>query len=547
MAKWEFTRPGKWAYPGLGFTATTGDVIEAAAAIDAWWDQVDDSTPATLPVVPPDTGFVETAEGAILAYDHAKNDYVPKQLGDLMTAVAEDPASPFSVHQSASYAPFSTPPLSWIGAALQDGAGSFAIGIQGDSTGDAPDEWVYLTASALAAQYPAYTVQYLHWNPTNQAMDPMERISTGLLGERYVSIKSASGSAYAFTHPGIKQPVGDFDIIWHGKLTAPASQQTLVARFGSSGNRAFRLYTSSSGNLYLDVSPDGTAIRTFGDPNSSIVTLAASVVYLKAQFKLNNGSSSAACTFYSSTDGSTWTQLGTNYTSGAAMTAVFATTGVDFEVGARFGSLDPAFGDHYSVQITDGTGGPSVVPYGVDTWTAPIDSGASVTVGSPVLTIVNASQSGASIDTLTDPTRLIQMTPDYGMAAIILSCSHNDGQRVGANYLKLWTGWATTLHTRFPYADIVILGQNPKQVTDPSNGQPTANAIAHRARHGQIMRWAARNGFSVVDTWPAFAAYAAGPIASLYKDAIHPGPAGSALQRDVVLANMDAGTYRPRP
>lgn len=39
----------------------------------------------------------------------------------------------------------------------------------GDSTGNETTEWVYLTAQALAAQYPAYTVIYHLWDPTGGA------------------------------------------------------------------------------------------------------------------------------------------------------------------------------------------------------------------------------------------------------------------------------------------------------------------------------------------------------------------------------------------
>lgn len=38
--------------------------------------------------------------------------------------------------------------------------------VVGDSTGDSTDEWVYLTATALATQYPSYTVTYHRWDPT---------------------------------------------------------------------------------------------------------------------------------------------------------------------------------------------------------------------------------------------------------------------------------------------------------------------------------------------------------------------------------------------
>ncbi len=79
MAKWIFTRVGTWEYPTFGIRATTGDVLEADNAPDAYWDSTDAGSaetvehihnPVSFPV------FVEPADGTPLVYDSESHGYV---------------------------------------------------------------------------------------------------------------------------------------------------------------------------------------------------------------------------------------------------------------------------------------------------------------------------------------------------------------------------------------------------------------------------------------------------------------------------------------
>jgi hypothetical protein len=60
--------------------------------------------------------------------------------------------------------------------------------VVGDSTGDATDEWVYLAATALGAQFPSYTVTYHRWDPTGGTA-----YDTGTAGTP-TTIQTGSGS-----------------------------------------------------------------------------------------------------------------------------------------------------------------------------------------------------------------------------------------------------------------------------------------------------------------------------------------------------------------
>lgn len=61
--------------------------------------------------------------------------------------------------------------------------------VMGDSTGNANDEWVYLTAEGIAAMYPTHSVEYHLWDTTNYF--PSVVISTGT-GSNTIHIYNAS-------------------------------------------------------------------------------------------------------------------------------------------------------------------------------------------------------------------------------------------------------------------------------------------------------------------------------------------------------------------
>lgn len=70
--------------------------------------------------------------------------------------------------------------------------------VLGDSTGNETTEWVYLAAQWLAAQYPAWTVQYRLWNDGTTAYATASTIQTGS-GSRTLTIYNASVSGFTTT------------------------------------------------------------------------------------------------------------------------------------------------------------------------------------------------------------------------------------------------------------------------------------------------------------------------------------------------------------
>ena len=105
--------------------------------------------------------------------------------------------------------------------------------MQGDSTGNASDEWVYMLSQWLAARHSTAHVKYKLWDDTAQAYAAWQVIQAGSSGERYASFPANSRSFYT-KQANIPAITGDIDVRWRGALDNYARNvtQTLVARYG---------------------------------------------------------------------------------------------------------------------------------------------------------------------------------------------------------------------------------------------------------------------------------------------------------------------------
>lgn len=86
---------------------------------------------------------------------------------------------------------------------LQRNFQSINVALLGDSTGNEPGEWFYLTISALAAQFPQYTVSYRLWNDTSQSYDAAVTVQTGTgANTLYVYNGSVPGTNVTYASDG---------------------------------------------------------------------------------------------------------------------------------------------------------------------------------------------------------------------------------------------------------------------------------------------------------------------------------------------------------
>ena len=153
---------------------------------------------------------------------------------------------------------------------------------------------------------------------------------------------------------------GDIDIRCKVALDdwTPAGNTILVGKYnsGTAGARSYQLQITSTGFLNLQWSTDGSTLTN--NVLSTVVTGIAdgAVKWVRATLDVDNGASGNNVQFFTSDDGTTWTQLGTTVTT-AGVTSIFSGS-AQLEVGSRNGgTTDVARGKFFRAQVLNGIGG----------------------------------------------------------------------------------------------------------------------------------------------------------------------------------------------
>lgn len=145
---------------------------------------------------------------------------------------------------------------------------------------------------------------------------------------------------------------GAIDLQFYGQLPdwTPATTMDLVTKSNVGGNnRSYALYVSTDGKLNLDISVAGVAFVT---ATSSVATGIADGTdkWVRATW---DGSTTA--TFYTSTNGSSWSQLGTTV---SLVAASIGDSGATLNIGARDGgTANLLIGKVYRVRVYNGISG----------------------------------------------------------------------------------------------------------------------------------------------------------------------------------------------
>ena len=137
----------------------------------------------------------------------------------------------------------------------------------------------------------------------------------------------------------------------------PASNQSLICKSSGSSNISYRFFLRSDGLLQLNWSADGTAAGIAGIASTAVTGVAdGAIKWVRVTFDVDNGASGKTVTFFTSDDGTTWTQLGTAVTQ-AGTTSIFAGTASQ-EIGSRdSGTGEIARGKFFRAQVLNGIGG----------------------------------------------------------------------------------------------------------------------------------------------------------------------------------------------
>ena len=408
-----------------------------------------------------------------------------------------------------------------IRADLAIGTGSIAtVIVQGDSTGNAADEWVMLSTARIAAEYPAAHVRYALWNDATQEYDAPVVVQDPAPGCAHAFFESPTLSRTFYT-PASEIPAVTGDIDVRARVYIP-SQPTATAgiacRYGGAGARSWKMSINTGGQIDWTWTADGTT-------NIVKVTMAAGLPFgtdfwVRCTLDVDNGSGGHTWTAYKSTDGVTWTSVGSSVTT-AGTTSIYDGT-YEYEIGGRGFSAEPlpALSRIYEVQIRQGIGGPIVNPQPITTWRARAASGAYISGefrGSPTLYVLNGSHPGSSTSYHTDTARHKLMVRPYCGATLIQSMSHNDAELLGAAHETARSAWATQSYARCPGSSLSVIIQNPS--IDPL---PRGTQFLGRQRRRELRNMCRKYGWRMIDVERGFTENPGGPAALLLSDGLHP-------------------------
>lgn len=152
---------------------------------------------------------------------------------------------------------------------------------------------------------------------------------------------------------------GDLDVRAHVALDdwTPAAMNTMVSKFTTTGNqRSWRFMVFTTGALRVVWSADGTG--TVFTATSTVAPVIADGEDLWVRFTLDvdNGAAGRTITFYTSTDGVTWTVLGAPVVQ-AGVTSIFSGTAA-VNIGAHTsGTAEMMSGKVFYAEIRNGIGG----------------------------------------------------------------------------------------------------------------------------------------------------------------------------------------------
>jgi hypothetical protein len=147
----------------------------------------------------------------------------------------------------------------------------------------------------------------------------------------------------------------------------------IVSKYGGGSQRSYNLAITTTGLIALSVTPTGL----FGDAVNVTSTVATGVAdgatkWIRATLDVNDGAGNRVGKFYTSDDGTTWTQLGTTVTN-AGTTSIF--NGTDrLTIGTSDANATPMVGTIYRAIILNGYDGAGTVVFDADFSTQTADA-----------------------------------------------------------------------------------------------------------------------------------------------------------------------------
>jgi hypothetical protein len=225
-----------------------------------------------------------------------------------------------------------------------------------------------LTSASVGVDNPftsATNVRY-GWNFTTATSASLTRVTMGVpsgtdAATRYLGVSGATGNNATTADSVANSITGDLDV--RVKLApvswASGATQRVVSKWKSASVRSYEMSLNSAGKVELGWSTDGTSGGSISHLSTTAVGFSAGTAgWIRATLDVDNGSSNDALTFYTSTDGSSWTQLGAVSQDGSTTTIADSTASV--MVGSDSAtptSGSPVNGKIYYAEIRNGING----------------------------------------------------------------------------------------------------------------------------------------------------------------------------------------------
>lgn len=412
-------------------------------------------------------------------------------------------------------------------AALSEGSASLALQVLGDSTGNDTTEWVHLLAQDIAVDYPSHEVRHYIWNAGTELMPKNPTVVQAAPNSNRRCVWTGTQASRQFTGAAL---TGDLDIRIKCQMSnwADGAAAFIVGHFGAGGSRGWRLYKTTGGFLSFDWSTDGTNIQTV--VSSGSWAMPSTPIWIRVTLDVDNDDSGHDIAFYTSTDGVSYTQIGST-TTRESTTSMYDVTGHPFEVGARAQTTEPFNGSVYEIHLLNAIDGYFYAPALPEHWVGAASTSPEP-VGDPIVTFVNGSHSGAALSYLDGGTVLERMTPNYGQITAIISDGHNEAQRQGAVLFASMSTYVSSIRARLPSVPIIALTQNPKI-------SPALMPQSQAVRRLNYMSWETELDWDVIDTYGAFLSDGrALDVLINDADGLHPTADGSRVWADAVKAAL---------
>jgi hypothetical protein len=257
---------------------------------------------------------------------------------------------------------------------------------------------------AAAALRQVYPTTDLLTGVASYYVDATAPTNWGSLG--YVYLNGVSGNYLSTPNSSELQITGDIDIRVQVELDSyrPSGAQCFISKNTGTNQYGYVMTIQTDGTLVLYWSTNGTGTNgTNNAISTAAVSASAGKVWLRATLDVDNGASGKSVQFFTSTDGTNWTQLGTTVTT-AGTTNIFAGTSNLF-VGLDNIQGRSLIGKVYRAQVLNGIGGTTVLDVNIaSNYTAASQSFFTATTGQTVTvngvdTITNLGAAGSLLPT----------------------------------------------------------------------------------------------------------------------------------------------------